>query len=46
MGLVILNLDAGAARRSRSAQRQPQFWGLLLFIAMVGGFAGGDLLEA
>lgn len=37
LGLVILVLDVGAARRCRSAQRQPQYWGLLLSIAMMAG---------
>ena len=37
VGLIVLLLDVGAARRSRVANRRAQFWGLLLAIVMMLG---------
>jgi len=36
-GLVFLLMDFGAARRSRQANHQTQFWGLILAIVMMIG---------
>jgi len=35
--IAVLLLDVGAARRSPSAARRPQFWGLLLAIVLMAG---------